>query len=800
LEKETLARRSALVATMWALACAAALAYFRAFSFFGVNDDEGYIQQTVRSYLQGHRLFDEIFTQYGPAFYVLESIIHRTLGAPLTHDVERFVTIAMWVGASAAIGWTVLRITRSWIAAALTFAGVFVHLMPLISEPGHPQGPLMLVVALMILEGAWHPGTLSPRQAALAGTLTAFALLVKINIGVYLAIGFGLPLLFLMRPVNNRLLVAVNVLAAIAVSALPFVVMRTYVQSWALAYATIVSLSVASSIVAFARGRHGAIAARVPVTFALSIGAAAACLVGPALLQGTSVAALINGTIVRPSGFDRVFFMPLVLPASGLIVAGVGLALVIGLTLRQPRPAQDDPVMAGAKALVAVAALSLGRSGYDSQLAYLTPLLWLAAWPSGKGAAMLDSGRAILVLIAVLQSLQAYPVAGTQMAFATVLMIPIAFVCLHDALAFVVGRRAELRWLPRAVQVACIAAGVVFYRPSFTAAVWRGAYDASFPARLKGAERVHMPATELAPYQWLVATAQAECKALVTLPGLYSFNAWSGVPTVNTLNATTWMTLLTPLEQESIWKAVDTTERACAVYNPSLAANWLGPTSVESLPAHAELFKRFRTVAEAGGYHLMMRPADIGPDGVALRLVSGRQVFSRDRSPLPVAAAFLTKPETSTLRIWIRTSRSGVILGCQSDPATPASRSRWLPVFYIGPTGRFYGQHLTADQQVHQTEGVNDGRWHHIALVRSGDRQQLFVDGSLRGSTETHIDSSALTHCQAGSGSAREWPGGSQRWMPFDGEIEGLVVALRAWTAPEVADDLGRSRPPTALE
>ena len=783
---------------MLALAVAATLAYFRAFSFFGVNDDEGYIQQTVRSYLDGHRLFDEIFTQYGPAFYVLESIIHRTLGAPLTHDVERFVTIAMWVGASAAIGWSVLRITRSWIAAALTLAGVFVHLMPLVSEPGHPQGPLMLVIALMVLLGAWHSG-MSPRQAALAGVLTAFALLVKINIGVYLAIGFALPLLFLMRPVSNRLFVAVNVLAAIAVSALPFVVMRTHVRSWAFAYATIVSLSVVSSIVAFARGRHGAIAARVPVTYALSIGAAAACLVGPALLRGTSVAALIDGTIIRPSGFDRIFFMPLILPASGILVAGMGLVLAIGLTLRQPRPT-PDPIVAVAKALVAVAGLSLGRFGYDSQLAYFTPFLWVAAWPSGSGASTLDSRRAILVLIAVLQSLQAYPVAGTQMAFATVLMIPIAFVCASDALAFLTQQRVAVRWLPRAVQVACVAAGILFYRPSFGSTVWRGAYDANFAARLNGAKHLRISATELAPYQWLVATAHAECKVLVTLPGLYSLNAWSGVPPVNALNATTWMTLLTPLEQASIWKAVDATERACAVYNPSLAANWLGSKSVESLPAHAELLERFRTVAEAGGYQLMMRPADVGADGVDLRLIDGRQIFSRDRSPLPVAASFLTKPETSTVRVWIRTMRSGVILGCQSDPTMPPSRSRWLPMFYIAPTGRFYGQYLTAEQQVHEAEGVNDGRWHHIALVRSGDQQHLFIDGSLSGSTQARIDSNLLTQCQAGSGSAREWPGGAQRWMPFDGEIEGLVVAQRAWTAREVGDDLNRSRPTAAPE
>ena len=188
------------------LAGAAAYAYFRAFSFFSITDDEGYILQTIRSYLDGGRLFDDVFTQYGPAFYTFESLVHRTLGAPLTHDTERFITVALWVGATAATAGTVLRLTRSWLAAALTLVGVFVHLTPLIGEPGHPQGPLVLVIALVTLAATWrHDGSLSARQAIAAGVLTGFALLVKVNIGAYLAVGFGVPALLSSRLPRTRL-------------------------------------------------------------------------------------------------------------------------------------------------------------------------------------------------------------------------------------------------------------------------------------------------------------------------------------------------------------------------------------------------------------------------------------------------------------------------------------------------------------------------------------------------------------------------------------------------------------------
>ena len=479
-KKKQLARRSAVLATTLALASAATLAYFRAFSFFGVNDDEGYIQQTVRSYLEGHRLFDEIFTQYGPAFYVLESIIHRTLGAPLSHDVERFVTIGIWVSASAAIGWAVLRITRSWIAAALTFAGVFVHLMPLISEPGHPHGPLMLVIALMVLVGAWHSGTISPRQAALAGALTAFALFVKINIGVYLAIGFALPLLFLIRPLNNRLLVAM----CLAGDRGQLTALRCDAH-----LRTKLGVRLCDDRQSERRVIHRRLCARTPWGDRRARPSDVRALYrrrGRVPGRACSSAGDVNRGADRRNDRSPIRLRPSLLHAAHSASLrdhrcrrGVGSGDCAGASSaatgreRFDRGRGKSP---GGRRWVISRAVRVRQS---TGVFHSVPLDSCVAL--GQRHATLDSGRAILVLIAVLQSLQAYPVAGTQMAFATVLMIPIAFVCAHDALTFLAERFVAVRWLPRAVQVACIAAGILFYRPSFTAAVWRGAYDASSP-------------------------------------------------------------------------------------------------------------------------------------------------------------------------------------------------------------------------------------------------------------------------------------------------------------------------------
>src|SRR5687768_4003367 len=79
--------------------------------------DEGYLMITVQSFLQGEPLYDSVFTQYGPVYYVYEWVIHRALAIPLTHDATRFLCIFHWLAAAALLGLAGGRITRSALGA-----------------------------------------------------------------------------------------------------------------------------------------------------------------------------------------------------------------------------------------------------------------------------------------------------------------------------------------------------------------------------------------------------------------------------------------------------------------------------------------------------------------------------------------------------------------------------------------------------------------------------------------------------------------------------------------------------------
>ena len=616
-----LATTTACLAAASVLAAATACASWRAFSLFAPYDDEGYILQSVRSYLDGQRLFEEIFTQYGPAFYVLESLIHQTLRAPLTHDFERFMTVATWVLTSALCAGTVQRLTASSMATALTFGGAFIHLVLLINEPGHPQGVLVLLVALVIIITAWNRegAPLSYGHVTIVGVLTAFALLMKVNVGAYLALGFALPVLLSTRLPRSRITFVLLSTVLAAACLLPLIATGNHLRGWALNYALVTCLSLASTIVVVASGRRGSLPAGVIRHYVLTTGVACAVLLLPALIRGISLLALLNGIVIRPSQLATVFQIPLILPATSVLCAGAGLVLSVAFVPSTKLGSPRKPlVVAGMKALAAVAGFYLCHAGYFSLLTYFTPLLWVVAVPSnvdlGRGQPL---ARSVLALMAVFQSLQAYPVAGSQVAFATVLMVPIAVVCAHDALAILqlhFGRSRVPSW---AVQASFVLTGLVLYKPFADPRMWRAQYAAGYEAQLPGAERLRLPAADVARYQWLTGTVAANCGTLLTLPGLYSLNAWSGVAPAG-YNVTAWMALLSDEEQASVWRAAETATHPCVIYNPTLAATWLVGESAESLSAYRVMKARFHPIAESGGYQLLMRQDDVPPSGAFL--------------------------------------------------------------------------------------------------------------------------------------------------------------------------------------
>src|SRR5678815_5364088 len=110
-----------------------------AFAQFQAYDDEGYLLVSVQQYLRGLPLYDQIYTQYGPAYYLWQEFLHGLLRVPLTHDATRAVTIVVLLACAMLNGAIVWLLTKRHLFAVLTTTVAFLHLTNLTFEPGHPQ-------------------------------------------------------------------------------------------------------------------------------------------------------------------------------------------------------------------------------------------------------------------------------------------------------------------------------------------------------------------------------------------------------------------------------------------------------------------------------------------------------------------------------------------------------------------------------------------------------------------------------------------------------------------------------------
>src|SRR5215831_5560667 len=143
----------------------AAIVYHEIFSWYAYWDDESYMMLLVRHFLAGHRLYDEVWTLYGPVYFFYKWLIHGLVGLPLTHDVVRLSAMAVWVLTGAVAAIAALGLTGSLALAAVAQMLVTFHLRSIVLAPGHPQelGGLitMATVAIPALaHGEWRAGTL----------------------------------------------------------------------------------------------------------------------------------------------------------------------------------------------------------------------------------------------------------------------------------------------------------------------------------------------------------------------------------------------------------------------------------------------------------------------------------------------------------------------------------------------------------------------------------------------------------------------------------------------------------------
>ncbi len=596
----------------------------RMYSGFAVYDDEGYMLIALRSFLEHGHLYDEVFSQYGPFYYEFWGGFFELLGIPVDHDGGRAAAIFAWVATGLLFGVSTWRMTRSILIGLATQMLVFGAIITVVNEPMHPGGIICLLLGAIVALSCLARARTSPIAMAFLGGAVMALILVKINVGAFALIALALacavsyPQLtsrHWLRPLVETLFVATPLL----------VTTSKFGEAWARHYAVHVALAALAVVIVLrartARPREGE--ELWWLGGGLLVTGAVVCLA--VIASGTTPGDLIEGVISQPLRQSDAFSIPLGLADRTYIfdllgLVGAGAFWYFG----RGRGVGASPAFTSVIALLSIfvglemALSTIGRTvlfdtiaftGY--QFAFL-PFVWVALLPvAGDEDGDTAFARLLLPPLAVLQALHAFPVAGSQVAWSSFMLIPVGALCVANGARGLVGLldSARERWAIGAIAVAGAAAmmlvliNIQLRQPLNT---YSASYDAGTSLDLPGARSVHLTPEESDLYRRVSLAIDANCRTLLTLPGMNSFYFWTGLQPPTGFNATAWTTLFDEDHQQRVIDATNSVRGLCVLENESLAASWSGGT-IPDEPLVRYMRQGFRPLATIGAYRLLRR-------------------------------------------------------------------------------------------------------------------------------------------------------------------------------------------------
>lgn len=581
-----------------------AYAYYVAFSGFESYDDEGYLMISLKGFLSGHPLYDEVFSQYGPFYYFYHWIIRSLAAIPLTHDATRMLCLIHWLAAAAILAIATGLFLRSKFFGLVVFVQALVHLRKMANEPGHPQEVTAFLLALGVLVTVVLPGR--AMLFAWLGTLAAALAFTKVNVGGFYCLALALAIRChsgdsWARGWRSRL----PVLAGCAV---PFLLMRQHLAEAGFRdFCWLVSVTLlVTGLAAQVWSPDRRLGMRCGVESGLGFTVSAVAIVVVVLLHGTSGKALFDGLITAPSKLAQEFrFPPPMFPFAllNLAVSTAVFAFSVSRKMVEPpgflRALQGVFGFCGAVLFVSYSPL---------QLNYLLPWIWLVLVPGPALPNMPGWGgfvRAFLCLASAWQALQVYPVPGTQVSMATFLQVAIYSICLHDAgkaLAASDGFRKwvpglpsnKLAWTPLLAHVCLLFMATQFW---FKLPQWRAFHESLEALDLPGARRLRVEPGMARFFREISQYLESHCDTFFSCPGVNSIHFWSGKMPPNYLNTTGWPVLLDDRQQCQIVDSLRRAKQPLILFFEKGVQGWGRFTDVERGPVIRFLRQECREVA-----------------------------------------------------------------------------------------------------------------------------------------------------------------------------------------------------------
>ena len=614
--------------------------YLKIFTHFSPWDDEGFFILSAKLFHQSVDVYSGANVVYGPFYYEVIDLLATVFRLPFTHDTARFVSLATVLAISLVCGLVIARVTGARLLGYWTQLLVFRTFLPgMALEPTHPEGLLCLlmcgiVATAIILESRPRFGL------ALQGALVCSISLTKVNAGAFafLALLVGWSLSFETRSFRRVIVAFTSCLFILAPSML---MSQKLGDDSVRRYAFVVTAAAAAVALACVFAESGSRFKASDAKFIVA-GAAAMFLlvVSRVLIAGSSVRVLVNAILLRPLRYRGRVGIPVQLGPHHRTIAIFAVIACILLILYERRAKNRSPYFDATLALIRLGVgLTLAYSVLMVFLTYLpigftfVPLACLAVLkPSGiPDPPELRWTRLILAPLAVTQTLQAFPVAGSQVTIGgSFLLVPLGVICVRDAalqmtVAFPSARRPVLA---HAGALALIVIGFVSIGRSVGLGVrtppgrtaerssaiivpqggeWQHYIDDA-PLPLRGSTRIHLPAEQLATLTWVSRTLEDRCTAFVTLPALNSFYLWTGQEPPMGITLETWWYDVPLEEQRRLVDRLRRVDRLCVLRHPELLEFW---RSVLNTPPSSPLLdyvgSEFVPAASRGRYEIYER-------------------------------------------------------------------------------------------------------------------------------------------------------------------------------------------------
>jgi hypothetical protein len=589
-----------------------ALPYFWSSTFSGLPwfDDEGTLLVSIRAFIQGHRMYDDVYSLYGPLFNLFYGLLYGPLHIPADQFGGRLIALSLWLTWTAGFAFFCFRLSRSLVSMLLCFMLTVRLLGPIMHSPGHPEELcLVLISATLLMTCSLEENA---RDIALAGIGAAIAALtlIKINVGVFV----GLPLLvvLLRKSSNAKLSRTLAPLAMICMIILPVALQSLLFSfSWVRMYCLFCFLSVvAAGLVYLKADRTPPImTTRSWAVLVASGGVSALLIVGAMMLAGSSAFGILNAVVLQNTGFVRNWYYPIYFGAGSLLSATVSLlaAGAYWVSGKQPRLGayRKHAILVMQSIFILAGLWFCVRNDPTHLVKLLAPFCWLLLTSPDAEATPFRTARSVTVLMSATMLLYAFPVAGHQINIVAVLPL-VAVAVLSREVASALSRRyfERVRWLPwmpaAITALVFVLGGVATLRAVQT-------YATGVELGLPGTSFVRVTPHRAQDLHW-VSSQLSNCSASYSIPGLYSFSLWTGKALPTTLNVNAELNFLSRKQQRTIVRALSRKANLCVVFYPDLL-KWFDRGQAAADPPLLRYVSTFKVSSERDGYIILRRHA-----------------------------------------------------------------------------------------------------------------------------------------------------------------------------------------------